>query len=413
MNRAQPARKMATAPRRLLLVFLSALLVRAAFVLSMDIPFVNPDSEDYISLADNLIATRSYSLNGSDPDSTRAPGYPFFLAALNFPFGKVRVGPSVAAQVLLDSMNAALVSVIALGFCSSPFALAAGVAYALHPVFCGFSRLLLSETLFMSLWLLFLLASVKALSSGSAAKAALSGAILAAAVLVRPAHMFYFVALAPVFFLSALPWRRALMMWVLLLLVFQALILPWKERNRLLVGKPIITTGAGIAFWAGSLLSYPTRADLAAAWPRGDYKSPEAESFFAGAAQDNWRANWPKLLADMPHRLRRFWLSSHSSVFDITQPDSYYSAAGRWLPLAAKYSMLALQAVLLAAALAGACVLRRRWRALLFLLMPAAYATAHILNDWGPSRYHLPAIPCLLITIAWAAEERLRGRSHA
>lgn len=393
--------------RGLSAVFLAALLARGALLLAVNAPAASPDSADYINIANSLLSSGSYSLDGAAPDCTRPPGYPFFLAALNLPFGSVRTAPTQLAQAALDSAAAVLVALLALEFCAAPAALAAGAAYALHPVFAGFSRMLLSETLFMFLWLLFLLAARRAAASRGLALSAAAGAALAAAVLVRPAHMFYFAALAPIFFFLVKDWRRALLMWLLFAAVFYAGTAPWKARNRALFGKSMITTGAGVALWTGSRQDYPKIQDLYPVWPRGDFKSLEADAAFAAAAKANWSKDRLKLLLQMPHRLRKFWLTSHSGTFNLP---ALSEGAGAFFR-AVKLGLFALQALLLLLAGAGAFLLRDKWRELLFLLLPAAYVSAHILNDWGPSRYHISALPGLFIVIAWGAArlgERLK-----
>ncbi|MDA8132797.1 MAG: glycosyltransferase family 39 protein [Elusimicrobia bacterium] len=389
-------------------LFLAALLARGALIIGLHTPFTNPDSSDYISLAGNLLSSGSYSIDGKLPDCTRPPGYPFFVAAVNYAGGKISLKRTAAAQAAVDSSSAVLVYLLALEFISPPFALAAGMAYALHPVFACFSRLMLSESLFMFFWLFFLLAARKTMTSGSIAFAAASGAVLSMALLVRPTHILYPVAFAPVLYFGVRDLKKSLLILIALAAAAQLGIAPWKARNKTLFGISTVTTGAGVAFWAGSLPEYPTRADLSPVWPRGDFKSPEADRAFMLKAKENWAARKWTLIGKLPRRLLRFWVTSHSSVLNFPQQEQ-----GSLAFKAAKAAMFAVQLLTLLLAAAGAWLLRRRWRDLLFLLMPAVYVSGHILNDWGPARYHISALPCLLIAGCWAAQELAQRRSKA
>jgi hypothetical protein len=68
--------------RTLGLVFVSALLVRVIFTLTLQEGFYFPDSIDYSNAANNLITHGEFGDNYNRP-----PGYPIFLAAIYSLFG--------------------------------------------------------------------------------------------------------------------------------------------------------------------------------------------------------------------------------------------------------------------------------------------------------------------------------------
>ena len=391
-------------------LFLSALGLRLA-LLSLPLSHFNPDSYEYLALGNNLASSWNYSMDGVNPDITRLPGYPFLLGLTGIFSGSVNIPLTLVLQCLLDSATALLVLLLAAEFAAPCFALGAAAVYALHPIFAVYPRLLLSETLFFFCWALFLLVLLKSLKLGSLKLAAAAGLLLAVGVLVRAAHVMYPVALIPVILVWSSGWKRAALHWTVLFLTFTLALAPWKARNRVMFGEFILGTGAGSSMLIGSIDAIPPLSFFQALRPKGDYKSIEADELYMKVAKENWRKNWPHLLAQMPHRLAHLWLTSNSGAYEITSPNHEYLSRGAWDKLFFKFSLLGLQLLILGGAAAATWILRRHTKELLFLLMPAAYVSAHILNDWGPGRYHLSALPCLLILCFWGLAEA-KGRKN-
>jgi hypothetical protein len=152
---------------------------------------------------------RSLAHDGSYPDRTtdlffEAPGYPFFLAVATLGHPE-----SIALDKLVSAAAGAfvapLLAVVSLAlFASRPLALWTGVAGALHPPFALFSSDIQSEALFIPLLLGAGALLLAAADRGSTRLAALSGAVLAAAALTRPAAL----ALSPLL-LAVLADRRS------------------------------------------------------------------------------------------------------------------------------------------------------------------------------------------------------------
>lgn len=395
--------------RALAPVFAAALALRLLLLLLLNAPHTNSDTKEYLDIAANLAASGAYTQDGATPDHTRAPGYPVFLAAASLLPGAAEAGAQ-AAQCVLDSLSAVLVVLLAASFFGRRAALLAGLAYAAHPVFAGLSRMLLSETLFMFLWLGFMCLLARGLLGGRERLFAAAGFVLGLAVLTRPAHMFYPAALLPVFFFLDAPLARRLRGFALLAAVFALTLAPWTARNYGHFRRVIpVCTGSALALWIGSMPQLTETLELTTIWPGKDMKSFEAEAVFLAAAKKNWRENYPALILFLPVKLARFWTTSHSAVFGILEPNRRYLDTGRLAPLAFKLFLFGVQFAVLAGGLAGAWLLRRDWRRLLVLVMPALYVSAHILNDCGPSRYHISALPPLFILALGALEAKLSG----
>ena len=63
--------------------------------------FIDPDSNDYINLADSLVAGKGYSQDG-EPEIFRAPGYPLLIAPLRWAFPGT-VLPIVVLQIIINA----------------------------------------------------------------------------------------------------------------------------------------------------------------------------------------------------------------------------------------------------------------------------------------------------------------------
>ncbi|MBI5743938.1 MAG: glycosyltransferase family 39 protein [Elusimicrobia bacterium] len=231
-------------------LLLAALLPRLAVtvpVLLHPERAVSGDSAQYLELAGSLRTGGGFTSTECGPalpDTFRTPGYPAFLAALELTPWNV---PAFAA--LLQCLFGTLTVMLAWrwlnalapgrGAALGGLLLAADLVYVLH------TPLLLTETLFMLLFVLSLGFFWPALRQGSARAAALAGLLLGAATLVRPVSVYLPVVLLP-FLLGN---RKAAAAFLL-----AALLLPgaWMARNRALTGQFTFSTIGGI-----SLLRYP------------------------------------------------------------------------------------------------------------------------------------------------------------
>ena len=90
--------------------------------------FTEPDSADYLQLADNLLATGNYGLNGI-PEINRAPGYVFLILPLRWLFPG-SLYPIVFLQIF--NRHGKLLAALAVGK-TNPFRLAGGVAGGCFP----------------------------------------------------------------------------------------------------------------------------------------------------------------------------------------------------------------------------------------------------------------------------------------
>jgi hypothetical protein len=208
---------------------------------SLDEVMVRPgvDAEGYEILAQNLLAGRGFSLDTAPPyrpDSLRTPLYPVLIAALYAVMGPL---PRlvVFCQVLLDSVTAALVSLIATRLALPRAGFVAGLVYALTPSQWRYASSLLTESP-----LAFLITAGTGslvLVPGALRMAVVVGLAGATAVLCKPN-----VLPIPAIWAVAAAWR----VWprwqvgFVTAAVTMVLLTPWIVRNTVVFGRPMLST---------------------------------------------------------------------------------------------------------------------------------------------------------------------------
>jgi 4-amino-4-deoxy-L-arabinose transferase-like glycosyltransferase len=151
-----------------------------------------PDTASYLEPGRNLLLHGEFVASGL-PEISRTPGYPLFLALVSL------AGPVAAAlaQVLLSVFSVVLVWRLARTvFHDNRIALAAAWIFAFEPLSILYSILLLSETLFLALFLLSLERVAAFLREQRLSILAQAGVCLAAATFVRPVSYYLPVVLA-------------------------------------------------------------------------------------------------------------------------------------------------------------------------------------------------------------------------
>lgn len=192
------------------------------------------DSEDYISLAHTIRDTHRFALEpSSSPEFFRAPGYPVFLAFIMGATGMVLAVPAI--QVLLTAVSAALVFLIGRRHFSIGVSIGAALLFALEPMVVVHTGFVLSEPLFMPLFLAAVFfADVPALNLGATV---LAGAFLGLSALVRPVGIYLLPLIALMAFIRAWPeWKKGTRAAAILGITACIVVAPWVLRNASLSG---------------------------------------------------------------------------------------------------------------------------------------------------------------------------------
>jgi len=240
------------------MLFLFAVLVRAAFVLSSS-DLVKGDWMDsvrYERVAHNISQGRGFSEFYGKPTAFAPPLYPYFLAGINRVFGS---NPMVVRlfQALFGGLVCLAVYRMARGLFGERAGLLAMAACAVYPDLVVMTGYLYTETLFMAFTCWSFVRLLSALSpSGTRRDAFWAGALFGLGILTRHVLLFF-----PVFLLVLLAVFRRARPHFRKALVFAsvayALVVPWLIRNAVVFHAFIpITTGGGGEFYAGSYLPF-------------------------------------------------------------------------------------------------------------------------------------------------------------
>jgi hypothetical protein len=178
-----------------------------------------------------------------EPTSKLSPGYPVFIAAIRAAGGGV---PAVfASNVVLSLATLALLFLLMRELRLSPAAtLLALLLAALYPGFVYNLDRMLTEQLYVALFVGFAFAAVRGMRLDAPGWTCAAAALMALAVHVR-AQAIPFAAIAAVFLYATLPAPRANRHLLAFAAVLVALMLPWWVRNALTFGRPILLTDAG------------------------------------------------------------------------------------------------------------------------------------------------------------------------
>ena len=228
--------------RNFLLILAAGTLLRLTVIFFANAPQVS-DARDYDQQAHTLAQTGTFQDEGVIT-AYRPIGYVAFLAGLYKIFGHTFLLPQLA-NIILDVLTLFLLWNLFSKWKNEKTALAACTVLAFYLPEVYSTQYLLSEQLFVFLWMLCIY--LFELHREKRSPAFLSGLSFGLAALVRPVVLAW--AVIPV--ASAALQRRRVR---LLLFLFAALlvILPWSYRNYKTFGVWTLSTHSGINFWMGA-----------------------------------------------------------------------------------------------------------------------------------------------------------------
>lgn len=218
------------------------------------------DEYYYIKMAQNIVRHGVYGyMTDAAPNAYVTPGYPLFIAAVFSVFGDESVIYVKVIQAFLSTASILLVFLIGKRLSGKAAGLIAAAFAALYPPLVLYSRFLLTETLYVFIFLLYFLFQLIALDKESAKHHIFAGLLFAAAILVRP----LIVVLLPLpyvyKFISAENCRNKVpVQFAAFLTGFVALMLPWWIRNIVTMKKFIFLCTQSNPFYYGIIKDYAT-----------------------------------------------------------------------------------------------------------------------------------------------------------
>lgn len=234
----------------LLSVVFTALTVRLTYI-RLAQPTESPDSYEYRTLAENIRAHHSFSLDTHPPfgpSIRRVPVYPLFLALVAGSANVISGTRVHLWQSILDSLVAGLICLILDGGVRRRWAAAAGMIYALHPAALEYVNSTLSESLFTFLFTAAVTALIFGIRRNRLSWAAVAGVLMALAALCRPIAAPHLVAVVAVIWLSRKSIHRPF--WIAAVFSVGTILtmIPWVVRSSAAAGHFALVANTSVNF---------------------------------------------------------------------------------------------------------------------------------------------------------------------
>lgn len=397
--------------RTLLLSILGAgLALRIATVVLFTPPLFSDDI-DYVALGMSLAHGGGYDLEGH-VTAYRPPGYPFLLAASFSLFGDSLV-PVRVAQSLADVLSCFLVFALGKKLFSERVGLIGAGVFALFPIQVLYVSILMTETVFTTLLLLYLF--IGARGAGSWKMGVLEGIVLGAGTLVRPTMLLIPAAMCVVRWRSGWTRRENLRDLALAGAAAFIIISPWLARNYGAFGRISLTSNTGVNFWMGS----HSGATGSYSFPAGNPLASETDEF---RRSDLGTRLGLGFIRDHPLDyavlLAKKWAHFFSVDYWLLQSMHYrpdFHSAPNAATVFSRFPLrdvlllhIPFAAVLLMAVFAFLCRAREDRLSVEFLLAPCAYWILVHLAFYAAARYRFPVVPLFMIGGAYGADMILR-----
>ena len=389
--------------KKLLCIFLFALAVRGGFALTQGDELAWPDSRDYDSIARNMLRGEGFR-EAEGRQASRAPGYPFFLAAC-YLAGTATPRAIYSLQALAGAATCVLIVQLGWKLYGERVGLIAGWISVFYPFFVYFTGQLLAETLFMLGFVAYILlvaeleGSLAVTRTGRPPLTVATGALAGVLTLLRGSFLLFPIFLLPFWLARAERRLRVLTVWAIMTATMAVTMFPWVLRNYRLFGHFVPTTlqvGESL-FEANSHYAERTRGGPAMHmidWvkERGGVGMDEFENneFFKKKAFRYIREHPGRFIVLALQKLRRFW---------NVLPNAEGFRSGRYMAI----SVCSYLPVLFFALLS--LVGRRGQAGVLLLVMPPVlyYAVLHMVFV-GSIRYRIPVMPFVILVAAAGAE---------
>jgi len=244
--------------KNLLLIFTVALCIRILFSLVywVDKPITH-DAEEYLLLADNLVAGKGYGYEVEPGEKTehheRAPVYPLFLASIFFLFGKNLIIVKIIQSIISAFFPLIMFSITEKIFKRKAAVTAAWITAFYPPLFWGAAEFL-SETLFTTIAMLGFLYLLRFEKDKKIVTLFISVLWFIIAAHTKPVMLMGLPLIALWLWLRRFEKRmEGFKHAVLFSLAVIVLLMPWTVRNYIVEERFIlIASEGGITFWTGN-----------------------------------------------------------------------------------------------------------------------------------------------------------------
>jgi 4-amino-4-deoxy-L-arabinose transferase-like glycosyltransferase len=172
------------------IVLAMALFLRFKFVLTVNHPPLAGDAFNYDVMVKQFLDKGFLGYMSQKPNAYVTPGYPLFLSLVYTVFGYREASPLLQVrlvQSVLGAFTCLIIYFIGKSLKNRKVGIFAAFACAVYPVFVWSPSLILTETLYTFLFLIYLYLQIKVPESKSGIIKIVCGLVFAAASMVRPA----------------------------------------------------------------------------------------------------------------------------------------------------------------------------------------------------------------------------------
>lgn len=225
----------------LILVFCFAIRIYYLVVTSPQPPLIY-DAQHYDVMTRQLLDKGILGYASVKPNAFTTPGYPLFLAVIYKIFGYAGGSPLTQVrviQIILATLTIWLLYLLAKHIANARVGLFAAFFASIYLVFLWVPTLILTETLYTFLFMLYLYLQFLAIDRKSNLMNFLTGLALAAAVLVRPA-IAPLIVLPYIYYYLITKDKSLLKGFIMNAAGFILLMLPWWVRNLIVLKKFIL-----------------------------------------------------------------------------------------------------------------------------------------------------------------------------
>lgn len=283
--------------RYIFVVWVIALALRVVYALTIslipaDYTGIDLDAVEYDQLGWSVAQGRGYLDVHGDPNSTRFPGYPFFLALIYYIFGHHHRA-ALLVQALLGSLIPLLVYFTARQLFEEKTSRITGIVAACYPVFIYYVGWLMTENLFLLFISLLIYLTVSLDRRIDWQKLAFMGFVIGLLSLTRGAGL-PFIGIIPLYVFLQFKGRieQRIIRGAVIAGIAVLTLVPWTLRNSLIYGRVMLPSseGGGILWLSFNNVNF---ADLYVTNPAFDYvkqvgrEKAKSEEFYHILSENN------------------------------------------------------------------------------------------------------------------------------
>ncbi|ORX22549.1 oligosaccharyl transferase STT3 subunit [Thermoanaerobacterium sp. PSU-2] len=227
----------------LIAVLAIALYLRFLFVYKVIQPPLSGDAKNYDIMVKQFLTKGFLGYMSNSPNAYVTPGYPLFLALIYKIFGFSNGSPLQAVRIVqsvLSVLTVLLIFFIGREIRNNKVGLMAASISAIYPTFVWASTLILTETVYTFVFMVYLYLQVIALKRPKAYINVLTGILFGLAILIRPAAAPLIVIPYILMYIQNRDLNYTVRNFLQVLIGFIVIMMPWWIRNIVTLHKLIL-----------------------------------------------------------------------------------------------------------------------------------------------------------------------------